>query len=176
MTKRNPIILITLFLFAALAPGAMACADEVAVTEPLYFGETSTTATITSAIALAVPSWNVSISEDGQLSINGTPVERMSDPEIKEAMKEIVGYVKAERADRWLIDQYDRQTGYLLRELERCGERKESLERINRELFGIVKKYENIVSASRVGIADVMREIKKEKKKFSKQLEGKESK
>lgn len=52
----------------------------------------------------------LSITEDGQLEIDGKSIERMSDPEIKAILKEI-----AES-----LQYFDRQTGYLLQELEKC--------------------------------------------------------
>jgi hypothetical protein len=66
------------------------------------------------------PQWTLSIRDDGQLEINGKAVEKMSDPEIKSIMQEIVVWIRKQRGEGALVRQYDRQTGYLLQELEKC--------------------------------------------------------
>jgi hypothetical protein len=58
--------------------------------------------------------------EDGTLEIDGKPIEKMSDPEIKAAIKEIAAAMKKQTENNELVKQYDRQTGYLLQELEKC--------------------------------------------------------
>ncbi len=64
--------------------------------------------------------WTISITDNGQLEINGKSVERMSDPELKATMLELRNYLIQQQQDRSLVNQYDRQTTYLLQELEKC--------------------------------------------------------
>lgn len=66
------------------------------------------------------PYHTLSITDDGQLEIDGKPVERMSDPEIKAILKEIAESLRKSVENNSLIQHYDRQTGYLLKELEKC--------------------------------------------------------
>jgi len=71
--------------------------------------------------ALVAPQiWTLSITEEGQLEINGIPIEKMSDPEIKAAVKEMAAAMKKQAENDELVKHYDRQTGYLLQELEKC--------------------------------------------------------
>jgi hypothetical protein len=69
---------------------------------------------------ISFPSPTMSISVDGQVSIDGVPIEKLSDPEIKESMKKIAYYMQE---SSW-ISQFDRQTTYLLQELEKCQKNK----------------------------------------------------
>ena len=67
----------------------------------------------------------ITITSDGQIEIKGKPIERMSDPEIRAAMREIVDVMKQNSR----ADYYDRQTGYLLQELEKCNTKLDLLKR-----------------------------------------------
>jgi hypothetical protein len=66
--------------------------------------------------------WALSITDDGQLEINGKSIERMSDPELKAIMLEIRDALAKQNEDNELLWHYNRQTGYLLEELEKCKE------------------------------------------------------
>jgi len=70
--------------------------------------------------AIQQPMWTISIIPDGQLEINGKAVDKMSDPEIKETMLKLREWLITQEQDRSLVIHYDRQTGYLLEELEKC--------------------------------------------------------
>lgn len=63
------------------------------------------------------------IKPDGQIEINGVPIEKMSDPEIKESMKKIAEAMQQNS----IIEQYDRQTGYLLEALDKCQREKQEI-------------------------------------------------
>ena len=67
--------------------------------------------------------WTLGIDEDGQLFINGKSIEKMSDPELKETMRLFREYLIKGQKDNQLVDMMDKQTGYLLNELEKCLER-----------------------------------------------------
>lgn len=69
-------------------------------------------------------SWTLSITEDGQLEINGKPIEKMSHPELKTIMREIADGFKAQYEWR---DMCCRQTDYLLRELEACQKQRQEI-------------------------------------------------
>lgn len=58
--------------------------------------------------------WTLSITDDGQLEIDGKSVEKMSHPEIKAIMKEIAAGFQA---------QYEWHDRYLFQELEACQKR-----------------------------------------------------
>lgn len=66
------------------------------------------------------PVFTISVTDDGQIQLNGKAIERMSDPEIKETMLELRKYLLQQQRDRSLVRQYEHQTEYLLREIERC--------------------------------------------------------
>lgn len=60
---------------------------------------------------------------DGQILIDDKPIEKMSDPEIKTAIKEIAAAMRKQSENDALVNYYDRQTGYLLEELEKCHQK-----------------------------------------------------
>ena len=84
--------------------------------------------TATSKTAIAFPknqhTMNIDL-ETGQISIDDNPIEKLSDPEIREAMKEIAKSMS--QNSNSLIEQYDRQTVYLLEELQKCQEKCKTL-------------------------------------------------
>ncbi len=65
----------------------------------------------------------LSFTLDGQIEIDGKPIEKMSDPEIKASIKELVAAFKKQVENDEMVKYYDRQTGYLLQELGKCQER-----------------------------------------------------
>lgn len=73
---------------------------------------------------LSGPQHTLSFTFDGQIEIDGKPIEKMSDPEIKVAIREFVDAYKKQVENDGLVNYYNRQTGYLLDELTKCkGER-----------------------------------------------------
>jgi hypothetical protein len=85
------------------------------------FSDTSTSATMIGAVEIRTgPEFTLSIATDGQLSLNGKSIDRMSDPEIKATMREIAKWLEAQGRDRSMVNYYDRQTGFLLEELGAC--------------------------------------------------------
>ncbi len=74
---------------------------------------------------LIVKAWDFSkhtlvFTVDGQIEIDGKAIEKMSDPEIKIAIKEIANALKKQAENDELVEYYDKQTDYLLEELEKC--------------------------------------------------------
>jgi len=93
----------------------------VILVAPAWAIESDTETTYISSLLIPSDSvFTISITDDGQLELNGKPIDRMSDPEIKETMMKFRGYLEQQQQENWLIKQYDRQTEYLLKELERC--------------------------------------------------------
>lgn len=68
-----------------------------------------------------LPKYTLTFTADGQIEINDIPIERLSDPEIKEAIKAIAVAMKKQSENNEWVRYYDRQTGYLLKELEECA-------------------------------------------------------
>lgn len=94
--------------------------DDIFLKAPPIDGGHTYTGDIAPLSVLTEPAWTLSITDDGQLMINGKAIEKMSDPEIKATMKELFKWLESQQRDRGLVEHYDRQTGYLLKELEAC--------------------------------------------------------
>ncbi len=87
------------------------------------FADDNTTTTGALEIRPFKAQHTLSFTSDGQIEINGKPVEKMSDPEIKAAIREFVDAYKKQVENDEMVKYYDRQTGYLLQELEKCQKR-----------------------------------------------------
>ena len=85
-------------------------------------GEETTLATNAELIVKGwdFPKHTLVFTADGQIEIDGKAIEKMSDPEIKIAIKEIAAALKKQTENDELVKYYDRQTDYLLKELEKC--------------------------------------------------------
>ena len=92
--------------------------------KPGVWGWTTTPTSMTMTMTTTGPQWTLYITDDGQLEINGKAVEKMSDPEIKVIMQEIAAGLRKQSRDSSLVQLYDRQTEYLLDQLERCRKEK----------------------------------------------------
>jgi hypothetical protein len=70
------------------------------------------------------PTWQSSpqmvIKYDGTIEIDGVPIERLSDPEIKESIKKIAESMS--QSSIGMMKHYERQTEALLNELALCRE------------------------------------------------------
>ena len=59
---------------------------------------------------------------EGQVLIDNKPIKELSHPEIKAAIKSIAKSMQKQSNNDGLVQQYDRQTTYLLTELQKCKE------------------------------------------------------
>jgi len=66
------------------------------------------------------PIHTLSLRDDGTIELDGQPIDRLSDPEIKAILREIADSLKRQTENNDHIIYLNRQTGYLLRELEKC--------------------------------------------------------
>jgi len=102
--KRWLVILVVLLIpLVAWGEEDITGTGEVFVTAPTFY-------------PFAGKTWTLSITDDGQISFNDKPIERMSDPELKSIMLEIRDALVRQNENGWC----DRQTTYLLEELEEC--------------------------------------------------------
>ncbi len=88
---------------------------EVFLTAPTFYSPVEKTSPYL-VFTPATETFTLTIRDDGQLDINGKPVESMSHPELKAILLEIRDALVKQCGNDWC----NRQTTYLLEELERC--------------------------------------------------------
>ena len=129
---------------------AISCAEN-----NLFTGELDATLTFSG------PQWIISITDDGQLEINGKAIDKMSDPEIKETMLKLRDWLISQEQDRSLIYQYGWQTRNLLTKLDVCQQISKDFERVAKECIAEFSAY---VKKQEMGweiVAEGLKEIDK---------------
>ncbi len=107
MKKKEFIKLILCFLLAAI-PFGWAYGGEISFIAP---------ESTVSALSFSRPTspGEITISFNGMVTLNGTPIEKMSHPEIKEIMSKIL--VEMQKSNIETFRYYEQQTEYLLKEI-----------------------------------------------------------
>jgi hypothetical protein len=102
-----------LFLFLLVA---VAYADDI----PTFTANQSFVTTSKNMFDTSITSGpTMIIRADGIVTINDKPIEQLSHPEIVEALKDIAESMRKNS----MVSHFDRQTGFLLEELEKCQKR-----------------------------------------------------
>lgn len=134
---------------------AILCLGLFLISIALANDETSnvtSSGTITYLPTEPAQTWTLSITEDGQLVINGKSIDRMRDPEIKAIMRDVADALKKQsQNDEW-IRYYDQQTGYLLKELKACADRTDQVIEI---ALDCINKFDTYLGKVDKGIREI---------------------
>jgi len=71
------------------------------------------------AIKQSKPGHEMILTSDGQVLLDGVPIEKLDTPEIRKILAEILKEIQSQSN----IDYFSRQTDYLLQEIGQCRER-----------------------------------------------------